>query len=357
MIVKPHTQTTVLNDPRQQAGAAAERQIAHYLHRKFNEDRGIYVLHDLRLEDDVQPEHDGSAGVCQIDCVLVHRWGLFIIESKSVTEEVRVRSDDSGGDEWSRVYRGKELGMPSPIQQAQRQADFLRAFLQRHRENLLGKQPVGLRTIAKLAVGSDQRGFMSAPIQLVIAVSDKGKIKRLGGWKEPSEPFQVFVTKADLVTHKVDQELEKHRRGSKVTNAEPRSDYGTWSMKTLEVEQVAEFLAARHEDRSGTSVARSRRTASNRKRKSSRDKPASTRHSAKATCKHCDSTDLAARSGRYGYYWQCGMCKKNTPMPVACSACGADGRRNREVRVRKNKTTYLRDCNTCGTSETIWTED
>ena len=95
MIVKPYEQTTVLKDPRQQAGAAAERQIAHYLHRSFKEDQEVYVLHDLRLEDHAQPEHDGSTGVCQIDHLLVHRWGLFIIESKSVTEEVRVRSDGS----------------------------------------------------------------------------------------------------------------------------------------------------------------------------------------------------------------------------------------------------------------------
>ena len=102
--------------------------------------------------------------------------------------------------------------MPSPIQQAKRQADFLRAFLQRHREELLGKRAIGLRTIAKLATGTDQRGFKTAPIQLVIAVSDKGKIKRLGGWKEPSEPFRVFVTKADLVPDKIGQELKRHKK-------------------------------------------------------------------------------------------------------------------------------------------------
>ena len=120
---------------------------------------------------------------------------------------------------------------------------------------------------------------------------------------------------------------------------------------------MAEFLAARHVDRSGAPPARSKRTASNRSRRSSRDKAAGTGHSAKAECKHCDSKDLTARSGRYGYYWRCGMCKKNTAMPVVCPGCGAEGRRNKEVRVRKDKTTYFRDCEACGTSETIWTED
>ena len=36
-------------------------------------------------------------------------------------------------------------------------------------------------------------------------------------------------------------------------NAESAGEYGRWSMKALEVEQVAEFLAAQHVDRSGAS--------------------------------------------------------------------------------------------------------
>ncbi len=77
--------------------------MAHYLHRRFKGDPEAHVLHGLRIEDPDQPEQDGSPGVCQIDHLIVHRWGIFIVESKSVTEAVRVRPDGSGGDEWSRV--------------------------------------------------------------------------------------------------------------------------------------------------------------------------------------------------------------------------------------------------------------
>ena len=357
MIVKPYEQTTVHQDPRQRAGAAAERQMAHYLHRGFSEDRGVCVLHDVRLEDSAQPEQDGSTGVCQIDHLLVHRWGLFIVESKSVTEEVRVRSDGSGGDEWSRVFRGKEVGMPSPIRQAQRQSEFLRAFLQRHREEVLGRQPVGLRTISKLVAGTDRRGFTSAPIQLVIAVSDKGKIRRRGGWKEPREPFRVIVTKADLVADKIRPELDRHRKAPTVAGATPARDYGMWSMKAQEVRLVAEFLAARHVEPPGASPDRPKLTAPNRSRESPQDEADGAGHLTKPTCKHCGSKDLAARSGKYGYYWRCDICEQNTAMPVVCSACGTEGIRGKGVRVRKDKTTYHRDCKACGHSETIWTED
>ena len=104
MIAKRYERTTGNADPRQRAGAAAESQMAFYPHRAFDRNPETRVLHGLRLEDSGQPEQDGSPGVCQIDHLVVHRWGMFIVESKSVTEEVRVRPDSSGGDEWSRTY-------------------------------------------------------------------------------------------------------------------------------------------------------------------------------------------------------------------------------------------------------------
>ena len=56
-----------------------------------------------------------AGGVCQIDHLIVHRWGTFIVESKSAMEEVHVGPDGTGGDEWTRVYRGGKAGMASPI--------------------------------------------------------------------------------------------------------------------------------------------------------------------------------------------------------------------------------------------------
>ena len=324
--------------------------MAFYLNRDFRDDEQVFVLNGIRLEDREQPEQDGSPGVCQIDHLVVHRWGLFIVESKSVEGEVRVRPDGSGGDEWTRVYRGKETGMPSPIRQAQRQSKFLRGFLQRHREDLLGKMPLGTRTIAKVATGSDQRGFKHAPIQLMVAVSDKGRIKRDGGWEEPRDPLRVFVAKADLVGDKIDQELKAHRKAT-------GSGYGRWSMEAAEAREVAEFLAAQHTDRPGALPSPPKRTAPSRSRSKSRSQADGSGSSPNAACKHCGSEDLSARSGQFGYYWKCGACDKNTAMPAVCSTCGAKKGRDNGVRVRKEKKTYLRDCEACGTSETIWIED
>ena len=203
-------------------------------------------MHQLRIEDADQHEQDDSPGVCQIDHLVVHRWGFFLVESKSVSEVVQVRSDADGGDEWTRTYCGKQQGMPSPILQAKRQSDFLRTLLQRHRSELVGRVPLGLRTVSRIVSQTDQRGFGKAPMQLIIAISDRGRICRKDGWMEPQKPFRVFVTKADLVPEKIDAELEKHRTGANPLHVWPVGDYGLWSMESDEVRRVAEFLAGRH---------------------------------------------------------------------------------------------------------------
>ena len=356
MIAKSYTNKTLHLDRRQRAGAAAENQIAHYLHRAFKQDREVHVLcHALRLQDAEQPEQDGSPGVCQIDHLLVHRWGMFIVESKSVTHEVRVRSDGSGGDEWSRVYRGEETGMASPIRQARRQAEFLRAFLQRHRERLLGREQVGLRTLARVVRGTDQRGFANVPIQLMIAVSDNGRIRRLNGWKEPEKPFRVFVSKADLIQSKIGEELERHRKGAHLLG-KPQGEYGLWGMEEAEAAGVAEFLAASHVERAGDVASRKKRTDADGGGRLRRDESADGAENAEPSCKHCGARDLTARWGKFGYYWRCGACGGNTAMPVVCCACGAKGRRGEGTRVRKEGKTYFRECQKCGTTEAIWRE-
>lgn len=357
MTVQTYTKKTLPQDPRQRAGALAERQVAHYLHRLFKDVPEVHFLHGLRIEDPHQPEQDGSPGVCQIDHLIVHRWGMFIVESKSVTEEVHVRPDRSGGDEWSRVYRGKEKGMPSPIRQAGRQSEFLRTFLQRHRKELIGRQPFGLRSISKVKHGTDQRGFLRVPMQLVIAVSDGGTIRRLDGWKEPRKPFRVFVTKADLVPDKIDQELERHRKGAKMLNIQPMGEYGLWSMEATEAETVAEFLGARHAERSGPPAASSNQVPANRLKMQPGLDPARAKPAVEGACKHCGSKDLSARWGPHGYYWRCGVCGTNTKIPVECSACGAQRQRDNPItRIRKKGTEYFRDCEACGTSKMVWTE-
>lgn len=356
MIVKHAEPYAESSDPRLRAGAEAERQMAFYLHRDFSSEVGLLVLNDLRLVDPDQPEHDGRPGVCQIDHLVLHRWGAFIVESKSVTDEVSVGDDGAGGDEWTRRYGGREHGFPSPIQQARRQGEFLRAFLQRHREHLLGKMPAGLRTLSKLMAGTDQRGFGNMPIQIIVAISDRGKIRRVNRWKEPAAPFRTFVSKADLVPAKIREELGKHKAAGSLLG-ESKGEYGVWSMKAEEVPAVADFLVARHEAKARAEVAVQTAAIMAPAESPTAPKPKlSAVPAAAAACKGCGGTDLSAQWGKYGYYWKCQICGTNTSMPTICSACGAEGHRGKIVRIRKDGPKYFRACEKCGIEERIWTE-
>lgn len=329
------------------AGKRAEKQQAFYLHRAFGLSSDIVVLNDIRIEDAEQPEADGSVGVCQLDHLILHRFGAVIVESKSVSDEVSVKGDGHGGDEWARKYGGRQQAFPSPIRQASRQGAFLRVLLQREREQLLGKMPKGTRMIAKLIAGSDQRGFAQMPIQIIVSISDSGKIRRVGGWKEPQEPFPVYVCKADLVTEYVAKEIERHQRHSRLTG--PRDgDYGMWAMKPEEVQAVTAFLSERH-------TPRVQKPAAAVDSAGSAPLQSTPKHVSAAACRDCASSNLEAKWGRYGYYWMCRDCGKNTAMPTECSVCGVVGSRGETVRIRKDGPKYFRCCTACGIEERIWT--
>ena len=349
---------------RRVAGRRAEQQMAFYLHRAFGRDPEIHVLDDLRIVDPEQPEADGRPGVAQVDHLIVHRRGLVIVESKSVHDRVTVRDDGSGRDAWTRRVGGREHGFPSPIRQAERQAELLRTFLQRHRERLLGRMSVGLRTLSRLVHGTDQRGFRSMPIQIVVAISDGGTIRRVGGWTEPAEPFRTFVTKADLVPDVVRAELARHHEGGRLLG-EDRGAYGLWSMSDEEAANVVAFLRDQHvprEPRPRADAATESPTGPGHATTTALPaSPTASESAARASdvtprCRGCGGTRLHAHWGRYGYFWSCDDCDATTSMPTTCGACGAQDHRGRVVRIRKRGPEYVRGCEACGLDERIWRE-
>lgn len=196
MIVKKH-HAHGTTDRFQRAGDEAEKQMAFYLRRAFADDLGVHVFHNLRIETG-----DDAA---QIDHLILHRSGAVIVESKSVTSAVRINERD----EWTRQWNGRWTGMPSPVLQAKRQADFLRKALQGRREELMGKAVFGLA----------QKGFRAFVIDVVVAISDGGVIQFRGQLPE--------VRKADQVLDRV-RELTREQAGlAHPLSKDPRSkDWG-----------------------------------------------------------------------------------------------------------------------------------
>lgn len=376
MIVKHAKAEGTSRDPRIIAGEKAERQMAFYLHRAFQNESTVRVLNDLRLVDPLQPEYNGDPGVCQIDHLVLHRWGAFVIESKSVSDAVRITRDGTGGDEWRRVFGRREEGMVSPIKQAERQSEFLRKFLQPHAERLLEKKPLLIRTLSKLVTGSSYWSFEAMPIQIVIAVSGSGSIRRERGWKEPSKPFQTFVCKADQVTSKMEAEIAEHR--SLFNDKKDNSNYGTWWISEQALERTGQFLCKSHTPRHAPAAAietppparvparpqpAPAAPVSPSVTKLAPPSPAAAASPAfqpsrltpqAAVCKSCGGSDLLGNWGQYGYYWKC-SCGTNTQMPVICHNCNAEGHRGQTVRIRKEGPKFFRCCDSCGVQQLIWT--
>lgn len=198
-------------DSKIRAGEEAEKQMAFYLKRAFANDKDCFVLNDLRVI------HSGD--VAQIDHLIVTQFGLFIIESKSVSSKITVNKHN----EWTRTYSDKPEGMPSPILQAKAQGKILRALLMENKDWLLGKA----------LFGSIQKGFINCKIFTYVAISDKGIIDR--------EHDVVELFKADQICDTIVTELDILKKRNRLLSSNP-----VWEVTLEETKKVADFLLKNH---------------------------------------------------------------------------------------------------------------
>lgn len=335
MIAKTKTGVST-NNKFEQAGNAAEEQMAFYLRRAFGETPDVFVFNDLRLVD--------GEDAAQIDHLVFHRYGCFIIESKSISGEVAVNEHD----EWIRVWGRKQEGMPSPIKQAKRQGEFLRKQLDRQKEHLRDKR----------IFGKIQPGFKHCPIDICVAISDRGIIKRKG--THPPE-----VCKADQICDRILQEISRHQKAGRLIS-KPHGDYGMWALKDEEMQRIVAYLGECHtaqktKSRSSSSVAPAPEQSTHSPSTAARVNtgspavPAPSKQmigdaskNEEAACRHCNSTDLVATYGKYGYYFKCRTCEKNTPIDHACRQCG------NKAKIRKSGLEFARVCGACSTEQLVW---
>ncbi|MFN4250433.1 nuclease-related domain-containing protein [Deinococcus sp.] len=318
MIVKdlePQTHT----DPLRRAGYEAERQMAHYLKRAFAEDPDISVLNNLRVER--------NGEFAQVDHLILHRHGMILVESKSVTAEISV--NERG--EWARHWKGQARGVRSPVLQARLQGELLHALLKDHAEQLLGK----------IMLGKVQKGFGSMHVDVIVAISDSGVIR--GGAHVPSE-----VLKADQVPDRI-RELSRHYRKANSLFSLNFKDSG-YEATAAELAGIASFLRARHVPalaagepvghsafpprpvRSGqpepvfeaAPLASPERSAS--PVRTSQERQAQARPRPDVACRACSSVNVTVQFGKYGYYLKCADCGGNTPAKPVCAACGQPGK-------------------------------
>ncbi|MDL2191367.1 NERD domain-containing protein [Cobetia sp. LC6] len=142
------------DDERARYGHRQEEDVAFHLRRAFGDDPEVVIFNDLRLKHGEEN--------AQIDHLVMHPFGFIIIESKSITGEVRVNA----AGEWQRSYRGNWSGLKSPLRQAELQQDILKRLLIENRARLMNKT-LGL-----------QGGFAGRQWKVLCAVSSNAIVHR-----------------------------------------------------------------------------------------------------------------------------------------------------------------------------------
>jgi ribosomal protein L37AE/L43A len=287
------------------AGHTAEEQMAHYLRRAFADDPAVLVINGLRLQ------HDDDAA--QIDHLILHSYGMVIVESKSVTTTLRVNAKG----EWTRWYGGRAHGMASPVLQAERQRDFLRGYLRRDSAVLGGKE---------------------LAINVRVAISDTGVIQR---------PERAGLDELECV-YKADQipgEIRELIAARKLTSMLPlmlvrlaggQAGIGKGDALTPgEQDRISSFLVAQHMPLAPREQMAASDTSP--KGQGTKDLP---------QCRKCGSGDLAVEQG-YSSYFKCRRCGNNMASASSCPRCGA------KEKVRSGNLGIFLDCATCATSRAL----
>ena len=328
MIVKEHTAPEP-TDKFGKAGRRTENQMAHYLKRKFGEDvPDVFVFNDLRLER--------QGEVAQIDHLVLHKYGLVLIESKSVTGTIEV-TKVNGQLEFNRIHGRKRTGMPSPIKQVERQKKLLRELLNDHNEDLRNTTLLGMR----------HKDFPKYYFRVFVAISDHGIIKRR--YCNPKE-----LMKADNVTDEIEEIINQQFQAN--------SFFGQSSEDRIppfdedEMEAIRDFLLEQHtEAPPKTSLESDAGQENNTSQPAEADseppaddpEPLMTEADPQEqSCRHCQGHDLEILYGKYGYYFKCldQDCSGNTSIKLYCDTCG------KQERVRKQGQNFTRNCEACDTA-------
>lgn len=325
MIIKQTDELTSA-DKLSRAGKSAENKMQFYLKREFEDAPDIYVLNGIR----VGYENDYA----QIDHLIIYKYLMILIESKSVIGEVRI--NDFG--EWSRLWDSVWIGIPSPIEQAKRQSSFLRKYLESYGPKL--PRTLGI-----------PRKYEELPIETLVAISDTAIISRPKNLDN--------VCKADQIVDKILDILDKYddEKGFFSSSIRP------FIMNLETIKKISLFLKENHTPLIGKTLTseevrtpdepslkpslhtpslKNRRTEQRPVEKLKAIEPGQTTNL--SCCRACGSKKLKVLWGRYGYYYKCDDCKHNTPIKQACSKCGQN------LRVRKDKDNFFFECASCKTS-------
>ncbi|REL26334.1 NERD domain-containing protein [Thalassotalea euphylliae] len=305
--------------PTAKAGQQQEQDVAFYLRRAFKDHPKIFVINDFSFT------HNGEQA--QIDHLIVYPYGLILIESKSISGEVKVNQQG----EWTRTLGKKWVGMPSPVKQVELQQTLLADYLHEHREQILPK-----------LLGFKQQSFRFRQWHCLCAVSSNSVIERDSMPKDIS----AQIVKSEFLVDKLNKLMDLRSKVLSTLTFDTRPDF-----RDNELKSITDFLLSEEVPKLNTVAETSAQTyeisdsETNEQPKVAEPK-SQTVNSVILACKKCGNTEkLKAHAGRYGYYVHCDKCDTNTAMKLPCPQCSS-----KQTKVAKRQTTYTLNCQACYSS-------
>lgn len=295
------------------AGIKGEQEAAYLIDFDYGQSKNVVVLHDLRLEI--------GGRVAQIDHLILWRTlEVAVLETKHFHAGVKI-TEDGEFLRWNDFKKAYE-GMASPLEQNERHIAVLRdAFKQ-------------LEMPTRLSVR------LQPTFQSIVLVSPNSRIDR------PRKFDSSRVIKADSLKRTLDKDAD---------DVSVLSAFGglvrAVSAETLV--GIAQQLAALHRPANVDYAAMFGAGAFGKKVLSSTVQPAVIQSSEpllvgnpsdKPICRACGSDRLSILYGKFGYYFKCAACEKNTPVKVECDQPG------HKARIRKEGARFFRECGECHSS-------
>ena len=293
------------------SGIKGEKEAAYLIDFDFMTSNNTMVIHDLRLKVNNR--------VAQIDHLLIHRTlNIFVLETKWFHSKIKITEN---GDFLRWVDRTKSyVGLESPFAQNERH--------------------IAVLTDAFKKIDMPSRmGVKLAPVfHSMVLMSPEAVIVR------PGRLDTSTIIKADVLKKTIDDRFEANNflvdviNLSRFVSTETVRDIGR---RLISLHRPATFdYAARFglsESTSKAYIGENVKPSKVRVLRPRMSRP-------EPRCRHCDSKDMIVQYGRYGYYFKCNACGKNTAIDI--SLC----RNGHKERIRKEGPCFFRECTECGTS-------
>ena len=287
-------------------GYKAEKDNAYYLDFGFKDNAHNILLHDIRIE------HEGK--VAQIDHIIVNRFGIEVLESKSFIGTLTINGDGS----LDVAYGNKVQTFPNPIEQNNRHIKILSDYIKAHI-----KLPSNLK-------------LFGIPTSSTVLINPKTTIT--------NNTLPKGFERADSFSTKRNEAIEK------MGAVKVFKSLGC-IMKIDRAKEIAEFLVKHHKPKiydyakkypikkEIPTVQPIQSSIKKRIIAKTTQKP-NTEH-----CSKCKSNEIEIVYGKYGYYFKCLSCDGNTAIKLTCSNS------NCKPKIKKRKLNFYQTCESCGKDE------